>query len=87
MRKMNTQMQIAILHILITAFGGYFVNAGCAEAGLCCNETDDDLCQASDNGFACSCNNQCIEGGNCCSDYVEYCSTPGKLQFYSFNCL
>jgi len=78
---MNTQIQITVLLILITTFGGYFVNAGCAEEGLCCDETDDDLCQASDNGFACSCNNQCIEEGNCCSDFLEHCNTQGIIKY------
>ena len=69
---MNLHYQVFVAFFIIATFGGYFVEAGCQEADLCCNERSE-MCQADDENGRCYCDNQCMVDQNCCSDYLDFC--------------
>lgn len=64
----NTKVTLFLIVILVPC-----LTALCADRKSCCRGTfEHDLCK-SDDGTDCRCDSQCMMGGDCCSDYREFC--------------
>lgn len=54
--------------------------------GFCCgswlNTTDTDNCSITDSGYFCSCNSSCVENGDCCNDFKDFCEWEGNMFFF-----
>ena len=69
---MKLHYQVFVAFCIGATFSEYFVDAGCQEADLCCNERSE-MCQTDDENGRCYCDNQCRADLSCCSDYLNFC--------------